>query len=191
LFNTGICRSETTSGATDGWRGLCLALPILAASFGVHPADAASLSQKDIQILGKALGFLEPAPTGNASIAIAFDGADAASKQDAEAIASYFGGQLKVGGATVSPVVKDVSQLSGGGFLAVIAAAGTKVEQVGAASKAMHVACVTADASAVQSGQCVMSVKSDPKVEILISRAAAAGANVQFGSAFLLMAHQL
>ena len=35
-----------------------------------------------------------------------------------------------------------------------------------------------------------MSVKSDPKVEILINKAAAAGSNVAFGSAFLLMAHE-
>jgi hypothetical protein len=36
-----------------------------------------------------------------------------------------------------------------------------------------------------------MSVKSDPKVEILISRSAAASSNVGFGSAFLLMAHEI
>jgi hypothetical protein len=34
-----------------------------------------------------------------------------------------------------------------------------------------------------------MSVKSDPKVEILINRAAATNSGVSFGSAFLLMAH--
>ena len=45
--------------------------------------------------------------------------------------------------------------------------------------------------NAVQAGQCVMSVKSDPKVEILISRSAAATSNVGFGSAFLLMAHEI
>jgi hypothetical protein len=53
------------------------------------------------------------------------------------------------------------------------------------------VACITSDAAAVQAGQCVMAVKSDPKVEILINRSAAASSSVGFGSAFLLMAHAI
>ncbi len=81
--------------------------------------------------------------------------------------------------------------MAAGGYIAVIAAAGVKVEQVATATRALHIACITADATAVQSGQCVMSVKSEPKVEILVSRSAAASSNVGFGSAFLLMAHQL
>ncbi|MGD0434589.1 MAG: hypothetical protein ABSA58_26220 [Acetobacteraceae bacterium] len=154
-------------------------------------AGAASLTQKDVQILAKAIGFLEPPPSGNGTVAIAYDPADPASKQDADAIASYFGEGLKAGNAVLKPVVTAVGQLSSGGFVAVVAAAGVKVDQVATATRALHVACITADATAVQSGQCVMSVKSDPKVEILISRSAAASSNVGFGSAFLLMAHEI
>ncbi len=168
-----------------------LLLALLAASAGLHAADASSLSQKDVQILAKAIGFLEPPPSGTGTVAVAYDPADPASKQDAEAIAGYFGDGLKSGGATLHPKVTDVAQLSGGGFIAVIAAAGVKIGQVNAATRALHVACITADANAVQAGQCVMSVKSAPKVEILISRAAAASSNVGFGSAFLLMAHEI
>lgn len=167
------------------------AIALLATSILSHSADAASMSQKDVQILAKAIGFLEPPPSGSVTIAIAFDPANPASKADAEAIAGYFGEGLKAGNATLKAKVTDVSQLAGGGFLAVVAAAGVKVDQVAGATRAMHVACITADATAVESGQCVMSVKSDPKVEILVSRSAAASSNVGFGSAFLLMAHQI
>jgi hypothetical protein len=167
-----------------------LALALLTA-VGAGGADASSLTQKDVQILAKAIGFLEPAPTGAATVAIAYDPADPASKQDAEAIAGYFGDGLKAGAAILKPKVTEVGQLSTGGFVAVVAAAGVKIDQIAAATRALHVACITADASAVQAGQCVMSVKSDPKVEILVSRSAAASSSVGFGSAFLLMAHEI
>jgi len=167
------------------------ALAIITAAAWHGAAGAASLTQKDVQILAKAIGFLEPPPSGNGTVAIAYEPSNPASKQDADAIASYFGDGLKAGGAILKPVVTAVGQLSAGGFVAVVAAAGVKVEQVATSTRALHVACITADATAVQAGQCVMSVKSDPKVEILISRSAAASSNVGFGSAFLLMAHEI
>jgi hypothetical protein len=174
------------------WRAAArLTLALLIAAGCHDAAGAASLTQKDVQILAKAIGFLEPPPSGTGTVAIAYDPSNPASKQDADAIAGYFGDGLKAGAATLKPVVTAVGQLSSGGFVAVVAAAGVKVEQVATATRALHVACITADATAVQSGQCVMSVKSDPKVEILISRSAAASSNVGFGSAFLLMAHEI
>lgn len=168
---------------------LALALLAVAGYHGV--AGAASLTQKDVQILAKAIGFLEPPPSGNGTVAIAYEPSDPASRQDADAIAGYFGTGLQAGSATLKATVTAVGQLSAGGFVAVVAAAGVKVDQVAAATRALHVACITSDATAVQSGQCVMSVKSEPKVEILISRSAAASSNVGFGSAFLLMAHEI
>ena len=154
-------------------------------------AYAGSLSQKDVQILAKAIGFLEPAPSGAATVAIAYDPADPASKQDADTIAGYFGDGLKAGAAVLKPKVVGVGQLSTGGFIGVVAASGVKIDQVLAATRALKVPCITADAAAVQAGQCVMSVKSDPKIEILISKAAASSSGVAFGSAFLLMAHEI
>jgi hypothetical protein len=180
-YRTAICRPAA-------WG---LALTLLAATGGYNPASAGSLSQKDVQILAKAIGFLEPPPSGAATVAIAYDPADPASKQDADAIAGYFGDGLKAGAAVLKPKVTEVGQLGGGGFVAVVAASGVKIDQVSKAAQALHVACITSDAAAVQAGQCVMSVKSEPKVEIQISRAAAASSGVAFGSAFMLMAHAI
>ncbi len=168
--------------------GLALGMLIAAGSTG---AEAGSLSQKDVQIMAKAIGFLEPPPSGPAIVAIAYDPADPASKQDAEELAGYFGDGLKAGAATLKPKVTEVGKLSAGGFIAVVTASGVKSDQVFSVTRSQHVACVTPDASAVQSGQCLMSIKSSPKVEILISRSAMSGSSVEFGSAFLLMAHEL
>ena len=167
-----------------------LALILLAAE-AHNPASAASLSPRDVLIMAKAIGFLEPPPSGAVTVAIAYDPADPASKQDADTIAGYFGEGLKAGSAILKPKVVEAGQLGGGGFIAVVAAGGAKIAQVAAAAQALHITCITADTAAVVAGQCVMSVKSEPKVEIQINRAAATSSGVAFGSAFLLMAHAI
>lgn len=172
-------------------RAVRIALALLTTGISFAPANASSLSQKDVQIIAKAIGFMEPVPSGTGTVAIVYNAADAASKQDADAVAAFFGDGLKAGGALLKPKVVSAADLGAGGFLAVIPVNGAMNDQVGAAARSHHALCVTSDDAAVRSGACVMSVKSDPKVEITINKSAATSAGVGFGSAFLLMAHQI
>ena len=153
-------------------------------------AHAASLTDKDVQLMVRAIGFLRPAPDSNGIVAIAYEATDPASRQDAEAIASYFGGGLKAGNAVLSPRVTDGRQLASGGFVAVITANGANLELVASAARAMHVPCVTGDVTLVRSGRCALSVRSEPVVEITVSRAATTSGGVMFASAFLMMVNQ-
>ncbi len=178
-------------GSMFGWPEARSVLALLGACLWFGTAHAASMSQKDVQIIAKAIGFMEPAPSGAGTVAIVYNASDSASKQDAEAVAAYFGDGLKAGNAVLKPKVVAVGELGAGGFLAIIAPGTTMNDQVSAASRAQHALCITTDDAAVHSGACAMSVKSEPKVEITISRSAATAAGVGFGSAFLLMAHQI
>ncbi len=155
---------------------------------GPHPVKAESLTQKSVWIVSRAIGFLQPAPSGTETVAIAYDPAAAASKADANAIAGYFGDGLKAGSANLRAQVVDVNQLASGHFIAVIPAADVNIDQVFTASRALHVLCITADTLAVQNGRCVMSVQSDPKVDIQINVDAASRSGVSFRSAFMFMA---
>ncbi len=164
----------------------CLILPMLAGT-----ADAGTFSAKDTQIIAKAIGFLDPAPAGGV-IAIAYDASSPASKADADAIAGFFAGGLAEGSSTVTAKTVDVAALGdGSGYIAVIAAQGVSDDKVMQAAKAHHIPCVTADAAAVQSGQCVMSVNSDPKVDIVVNHAAALATGVLFQSAFRMLIHEV
>jgi hypothetical protein len=156
---------------------------------GLRPAHAGSLTPTSVQILSRAMAFLQPAPSGTATVAVAYDPARPDSKQDAEAIAGYFGAGLHAGPASLKAQVIDIGQLASGRFVAVIAAAGVSIDQVFSASQALRVPCVTADAAAVRGGHCVMSIQSDPKVDIQINAAAASLSGVAFRSAFMFMAH--
>lgn len=177
--------------ATRWPMAIALILTLATAAAVFAPASAASLTQKDIQILAKAIGFLEPAPSGTGTVAIVYEPSDAASKQDAEAIAGYFGDGLKAGNSILKAKIVEAGQSGSGGYVALVAASGARLDQVAAAARAQHAPCITADVAAVQAGQCVMAVRSEPRVEILINRAAAASSNVTFGSAFLLMARAI
>jgi hypothetical protein len=179
--------------------GKCMALPpaifvatwLLAVAALGNTADAASLSRKDLQIFAKAVGFLEPPPTGTLTVAIAYNADSADSKQDADGIAANFGDELKAGGATLKAKVVASKDLKGGGpFIAIITAAGALNDTVSSVARDQHALCVTADSAAIAAGTCVMTVKSDPVIEIAISKAGAESSSVKFSSAFLLMAHE-
>jgi hypothetical protein len=176
-----------------GYQGAASRLVIsgLAAAFaivGLSPAGAESLTPASVQILSRAIAFLQPAPSGTVAVAIAYDPAKPASKRDADAIAGYFGDSLKAGPANLKAQVVDVGWLASGHFIAVIAADGVSIDQVFSAAQALRILCVTADAVAVQDGRCVMSVQSEPKVDIQINAAAASRSGVVFRSAFMFMA---
>jgi len=156
-----------------------------------HDACAASLSAKDLQVLGRALAFMQPAPTGPLTLAIAYVPNDDASRKDAEAIAALVGDGLRAGSALFRPRLVDTAALGAGGYAVVLAAAGADGERVMAASRAAHVLCVTADFAAVQAGRCVMAIRAEPRVDVLVNHTAAAAAGVEFVAAFRLMIREI
>ncbi len=66
----------------------------------------------DLQILAKALAFLEPPLTGEAVIAIVYAAGNPDSRRDADALATEIGSSLNIGEATLTPlVVESVARL--------------------------------------------------------------------------------
>jgi hypothetical protein len=156
-----------------------------------HAARAASFAAKDLQVLGRAIAFMQPPPPPDAVVAIAFMAGNADSKRDAEAIAALIGSGLAAGHATLRPRVVDIAGLSAGGFSVVIAAAGANGAQLSAAAKAAKALCVTTEADAVRDGVCAMAITSEPRVEIIVNHAAAAAAGIDFAAAFRMMIREM
>lgn len=153
-------------------------------------ADAASLSAKDVQVLGRVMAFLQP-PPGGGSIAVVFAHDNAASRHDAEAIVALLGDGLRSGGGMLRPMLRDSASLEPGDFSVLVAAEGASGDAVMAASRAHHALCVTGDLAAVQAGACTMAIRSEPRVEVVISHAAAAAAGIEFVAAFRLMVREI
>jgi len=173
-------------------RAALLALLGVLASLGLAAqARAGTLTEKDVRTLGRAFGFLDPALSADGVVAVAYVAGNDASLKDAQAIASYFGDGLKAGAVTLKPKLVDVSALgAGGAYAAIIAAQGASGEAVMAAARTRKIVCASGEPEQVQAGRCIMTIRSEPRVEIGMNRAAASAAGIGFAAAFRMMIHE-
>lgn len=155
----------------------------------------AETTAKDVQVAAKTFGFTVPPLSGSVAVAIVFDAANADSQKDADALKGILGSGLKVGSATLTPVMVPVGQVDsalGDAKVAFVTAGlAAQHEKIFAVTKAKKILSVSTDAACVQSARCVMGVKSEPKVEILINKAAAEASSVSFAPAFRMMISEL
>jgi hypothetical protein len=154
-------------------------------------ARAASFAPKDLQVLGRAAAFMQPAPAADSFVAIAYMSGNAASRADAEAIAAQIGAGLQAGRAVLRPRVIDIDHLNMGGFQIVIAAAGANGPLLSAAARAARALCVTTEIEAVRAGLCAMAISSEPRVEIVVNHAVSAAAGIEFAPAFRMMIREM
>ena len=173
--------------------GLLAAVVIwaFAVSLTCEAGRAASFAPKDLQVLGRAIAFMQPAPAPDATIAIAYVAGNAASRQDADAIAALIGGGLQAGRTTLRPKVVEVNSVGAGGFHVVIAAAGANGPQLNTAAMTARALCVTTDIEAVRAGYCAMAITSEPRVEIIVNHAVSAAAGIEFAAAFRMMIREI
>lgn len=170
-------------------RGAALALALLVL-LGPCRGVAASLSPQDVQVLGRALAFLQsPPPSGE--LAIVYAAGNAASQQDATSIAAEIGDGLHAGNAVLTPRAIADSALAGHAFVVAIAAAGANGAAVRAAIAEQHALCVTADLAAVTAGTCTMAIRSEPRVDIVVNHAVAVACGVEFVAAFRMMIREI
>lgn len=155
----------------------------------------ADVTAKDVQVIAKTLGFTAPPLSGAVKVAIVFDPASVPSQKDADDLKGILGGGLTAGAATLSPMMVPVAQLDSGldgaSLVFVTGGLSSQHERIFAAARGKKLLSVSPDAACVQSGRCVMGVKSEPKVEIVINKAAAEASSVSFAPAFRMMISEI
>jgi len=146
---------------------------------------------KDLAVVGRALTFLENGPSGKAVLGVVFDPSKPASVAEKNAVMAALGAGLSAGSITLVGKPVEVSEVGGvSGVAALYLTKGINNAAVGSAAKSKRLITIGDSACAV-SGACVMSVSTDPKVDIQVNRAAAAGVGAAFKSAFSMMIHQI
>jgi len=171
--------------------GLCLLAAGALATIGPARAD---ITAKDVQVMGRALGFTENPPTGEVNIGIVYAPGNPQSAKEADDLKAMLGAGLKAGNVTLKPVMIKIDELAGAGDVAAFLlteGVGADGAKLGAAAKSKKKPCVTIDIAQVQSGACVMGIKSEPKVEIVVNKAAAADSGVSFAASFRMMITEL
>jgi len=68
---------------------------------------------------------------------------------------------------------------------------GEAAAEVATAAKANRIVCITTDIEQVKNGNCVMGVRSVPRIEILVNHAAAAASGIVFSTAFRMLITEL
>ncbi len=167
---------------------LLAAAAVLAVGWSA-PLPAVEPTTRDLQVLARAMGFLDRSLGGTAEIGIVYPEQSAAGRAEALRIAASFGAGLRAGNLVLLPRPVTVESVAGAG-MAVLLLTDAAAAQAGAVARAVagrSVLTVSSDRSLVDSGLVVMAVRGEPRVEILVNRAAAQAAGIGFAPAFRMM----
>ncbi len=165
------------------------AVGVIAALGLAAPLAAADLN---LPVATRVISFLQPAPTGTIPAAIVYEPGNAAS--EAEAASIERAGTLSTGKGTLK--LKRVAANALGGLAGVRVAFVTSglrdaEGQIAAAAARQSILTIGSDLACAQAGHCVVAISNAAHVQITVSRAAAKAANIQFGSAFLMLVKEI
>jgi hypothetical protein len=173
------------------WMPLGFLLPMLVRQ-DMALAVPASPTLQDLQIAGRVLAFQDPRPAPDVTVAIVFDPADPASRQEADALVGLIGPGLTVGDLVLHAVRTEQGQLAGLGTAnAVLATAGVNQAVLGSALSRRRIACLTRHPDQVEHGACTVAICTEPSVEIVVNERNAGADGVRFATAFRMMVREL
>lgn len=189
-----------TAGRTRAHRSLktrmlhALACPCMMACL-LLPAHAAhaEVTARDLQIVARTLGFLDPPLTGEVDVGIVFDAGSTRSSNEAQSINRLLGSGLTVGNLRLKPVLVPLARAASANvhFFLLAEASGEGTDQLRPVVQNRQLPCLTTDLEQVRNGNCAVGIQSAPKVEILVNREAAAASGVGFASVFRMMIKEL
>jgi len=161
-----------------------------ALALGLSGAAVAQTSPRDLEVIGRALGFMEGVSGADRTVAVVFD---PASEGEAQALAQAMSGGLSAGRVTLNAQLVPLASAGSlsGAHAAVLLGAAAGDASVFQSASAAGVMTVSTDLGCVQSGKCVMGVQSAPAVRILVNRSAADASSVAFAAAFAMMVEEL
>jgi hypothetical protein len=136
------------------------------------------------------MAFLLHPPTGTLEIGIVYPAGSAAGRAEAEQIEAAFGSGLQAGSLTLRPrllTVQEAVRQDHAAALLLTDAALPQASALAAALAGKGTLTITSDPAMITAGQAVMAVRSQPRVEIYVNRAAAQAAGVEFSTAFRMM----
>lgn len=177
------CKIARDKSMGAGLRAAALGLSTLMAAGAAAAADGPST--RDIQVISRALGFVETLPAGS-EIAIVHTAGDPASRAEAERAAAAMADGIKAGGRTLKPrLVGPTDDISAAA--AVYAAGGVSAAALSALQRRRAAPCVTLTFDYIANSACVMAFRTQPKVDIVVSIGAAQATNTSFSAAFRML----
>lgn len=168
---------------------LFLIMALCAVSTIVYAPQSHALTKKDLQILGRALGFIENGPSGDIQIGIVQNVNNPDSVVEANNMITLINGGIHSGKLNIHAQKVAPNLASTGKFPVLYFTEGTEAQQLEIFDDvtAKGVITVSTHESCLGTESCVMVIQSTPTVNIKVSKAAAHSTGVSFGSAFRMM----
>jgi hypothetical protein len=167
------------------------AISVAVALASPAPAPAATEPGADeLRLIAQSMGFLLRPPTGTREVGIVYPAGSAAGRAEAERIRDAFGTSLQAGSLTLIPRLLTVVEAAHEDSAAALLLTDAALPQASALALAIAgkgMLTITSDPASVTTGKAVMAVRSEPRVEIYVNRAAAQAAGVEFSTAFRMM----
>lgn len=177
------------------WEPRLATAAFLAAALLTGSPAAADVSEKDLQVAAKTLGFTDPPMAGSVKVGLIYDASNAQSQSEAEAVQAIMGAGLESGAITMVPVMVPVDQLDaslgGLGVAFVMGGMSAHFDKIFEATKSKKLLSISADPACAEAGRCVMSVTSEPKVQITVNKAASESSAIAFSPAFRMMISEI
>jgi hypothetical protein len=169
-------------------------MAVLGAMCFAMPAFAAT-DQMDLAVGMKTLPLLTDKITGTEQLAVIYDPANPASKQEADGIMAIMDkgllapGDVKLTGVLVP--IGDLSKLASSRIAILTGDLSAHYSAIGNAAATHGVLTMSTDLGCVRASKCVLGLVSKPRVEIYYSKTAANSARIGFGQVFTMLAKEI
>ncbi len=164
-----------------------LLLPLALALSSVP--GAAAITQNELMVAARAIGFIEGLRSGPIVVGIVYAPQVAQSLQQARELQALLGNGLRVGNVILKPIMLPLGEASRSdvGLFFLTEGVGAGSQEIGRVSRSRKIPCVTFDIPQVRAGTCTLGVRTNPRIEILVNRAAATASATEFSGVFRIM----
>lgn len=168
---------------------LCLLLVMLFSS--LLPSYAfADVTKKDFQVIARSIGFLNNLPKGEETFTIIYDPAISSSQDEARALKEMFSKKKSIKGLKIRTQfvpIQHIAEIGAPKFIFVTSNLGPHHGHINQVAQRHNSLSITLDRSCVESGNCILYINTEKRVDITVNKSAAERANIQFAPVFMVM----
>lgn len=158
------------------------------------PPALADWTKTDVQVAARALSFVTDPLRGAVRVGIVYASDSPRSVRQAQSLRGMLADGVRIGALELRPVLLDAAVVANADvdlFFLTEFIPPDETPRLSGADTKRPILCVTTDIAQVRSGSCIMGVRSRPKIEVFVNRAAASENHVTFSTVFRVMITEL